>query len=523
MKRTPILMVGLDAFELGIAERLMAQGKLPALRRLKEKGASILLEHGPAKRTGLAWEHVSTGRNPDDSGRWSSVDFNPRTYGITQSRTRLPPFLADLDVSAVVFDAPYFDLERAPHVSGMVSWGAHDPGIEEIARPASLADEIRQRFGPYPADEWTYGFTWPSRAKTETAGASLVAAVNRRSEIAQWLFAERFPDWDLGIVVIGEYHSVIEPMWHGIDPDHPLHGQPSGPAAKAAVESVYEAGDRMLGALMDRFPDVRLIAFSMHGMGANHADIASMVLLPELLYRAHFGRPLLAEDDWDVTTAGVPILDADANWEMSILNGFPGHKSPIDRMQRRVTRMARLLGLAPRPQFSLDWMPAAHYQRYWPQMPAFALPSYYDGAVRLNLAGRERNGVVQPESYEEVCTRVENLVRECSDPISGKPITAEFIRQKKGMFDVTSSESDLLVNWDTAPLGLNHPTLGKIGPFPYRRTGGHTGKSGVAYFSDRDGVEAVEEASSFDVVPTIIELLGKEPLPGVSGRSFVTQ
>jgi len=404
-----------------------------------------------------------------------------------------------------------------------VGWGAHDPGIAEFARPSSLADEILQRFGPYPANEWTYGFVWPSRAKTEAAGASLVAAVDRRSEISQWLFAERFPDWDLGIVVIGEYHSVIEPMWHGIDPDHPLHGQPSGPAARTAVEDVYEAGDRMLGALMDRFPNVRLVAFSMHGMGPNHADIASMVLLPELLYRAHFGKPLLAEDDWDLTADGVPLLEADANWELEVLKGFPGQKSPLNKLQRRVKGVARRLGLAPTPQFSLDWMPAAHYQSYWPQMPAFALPSYYDGAVRLNLAGRERNGLVQPESYEEVCTRIENLVLECSDPISGRPITAEFIRQKKSKFDVTSSEADLLVNWDTAPLGLDHPRLGRIGPFPYRRTGGHTGKNGVAYFSDRDGVEAVEAASSFDVVPTIIDMLGKEPHPGVSGRSFVTQ
>ena len=107
-------------------------------------------------------------------------------------------------------------------------------------------------------------------------------------------------------------------------------------------------------------------------------------------------------------------------------------------------------------------------------------------------------------------------------PPSGHAVDVS-VDQKKGKFDVTSSEADLLVNWDTAPLGLDHPRLGRIGPFPYRRTGGHTGKNGVAYFSDRDGVEAVEAASSFDVVPTIIEMLGKEPHPGVSGRSFVTQ
>jgi predicted AlkP superfamily phosphohydrolase/phosphomutase len=230
MKPAPILMVGLDAFELSIAERMMAQGKLPALRRLKEMGATILLDHGAAKRTGLAWEHVSTGRNPDDSGRWSSVDFDPRTYTVAQNPTRLPPFLAGVDISAVVFDVPYFDLGQAPGVSGVVGWGAHDPGIGEMSRPDSLSAEILSRFGPYPAEEWIYGLTWPSPKKTETAGAALAAAVDRRSEISQWLFGDRFPDWDLGMVTISEYHSAIESMWHGVDPDHPLHDEPSGPA-----------------------------------------------------------------------------------------------------------------------------------------------------------------------------------------------------------------------------------------------------------------------------------------------------
>lgn len=520
MKRTPVLMVGLDGFELEFAQQLMEQGKLPALKRLEEKGATILLDHEGAQRTGLAWEHVSTGRNPVASGRWSSVDFDPRTYRVVQSPTRLPPFLAGLDISAVVFDVPYFDLEQAPHVSGIVGWGAHDPGIGELSRPASLSAEILSRFGPYPAEEWIYGLTWPSPKKTETAGAALAAAVDRRSEVSQWLFGDRFPDWDLGMVTISEYHSSIESMWHGVDPDHPLHNEASGPASRAALEGVYEAGDRMLGALMDRLPDVRVIAFSMHGMGPNHGDVASMVLLPELLYRAHFGKPLLAEQDWEVTRRGAPILDTDNLWEPTVLSRFPGSNSTSSKLQRKILAVARRLGLAKGSQFSLDWMPATHYRRFWRHMPAFALPSYYDGYVRLNLAGREKHGVIPPESYEDARTKIEKLVGECTDSVTGERITAEFTRPKNDKFDVRSSEADLLINWNAAPLGLDHPTLGRIGPIPYRRVGGHTGKTGVAFFSDPSGLEAVKSASSFDMVPTVIDMLGHEPVAGLSGRSL---
>ena len=36
MKSSRVLMIGLDGFELSIAERMMKQGRLPALRRLRE-------------------------------------------------------------------------------------------------------------------------------------------------------------------------------------------------------------------------------------------------------------------------------------------------------------------------------------------------------------------------------------------------------------------------------------------------------------------------------------------------------
>ncbi len=72
------------------------------------------------------------------------------------------------------------------------------------------------------------------------------------------------------------------------------------------------------------------------------------------------------------------------------------------------------------------------------------------------------------------------------------------------------------------PLALDHPTLGRVGPVPYRRTGGHTGVHGVAYCSG-PGIAAGDRGarSTFDVVPTLIELVGASPPPGLSGTSLL--
>ena len=71
-------------------------------------------------------------------------------------------------------------------------------------------------------------------------------------------------------------------------------------------------------------------------------------------------------------------------------------------------------------RLTLDWMPAARYGRFWPQMDAFALPSFYDGRVRINLAGREREGQVPLAAYEAKVQEIEDLVRDCIDPLSAK-------------------------------------------------------------------------------------------------------
>jgi predicted AlkP superfamily phosphohydrolase/phosphomutase len=499
---------------------LLAEGRLPALRRLKDGGTTVLLDHGEAKRTGLAWEHVSTGLAPDDAGRWGAIDFDPLTYRAAQFPTRLTPVFQGLDLATVAFDVPYFDLARAQAVRGSSNWGAHDPGVDRSSRPESLAAEVEARFGAYPAAPWIYGFVWHSIEQTEQMGADLVRAVEVRSRATQWLFGDRLPDWDLALTVVSEYHSAVEALWHGVDAAHPLCSQPSAAAARRGLEAVYEAGDRMLAGLMERFPEARLVLFSPHGMGPNQADVPSMLLLPELLFRETFDRPFFKEPEWRKTPDGVPLLEPDGSWQEQISAGFPGAGGPFERWGRRIGGLLRRLGALQAAQSgSLDWMPAARYKAFWRRMPAFALPAYYDGRVRINLIGRERDGLVAADRYGEMCDHVEILIRQCRDAITGEPISATFIRPAADKFGVAPSEADLVIVWDGAPLGLIHPRLGQIGPIPYRRTGGHTGGHGVAYFSDSAGLENVTQMSAFDLVPTVLQMAKHPPLQGISGRS----
>lgn len=520
-----VLAIYLDGYEQSLGRRYMGAGDMPAMAQLQQRAAHWLLDHGSAQRTGLAGEHVATGLSPEAAGRWAAVEFDPQTYGVCQVGTELTPFPVGLTgIRTVVFDPPYFNLDRAPQVCGLVNWGAHDPGVATASNPPGLQQEMMERFGDYPAKPWIYGFTWPSPQRTQDMGEQLARAVDLRSKAAHWLLTERLPDWDLALVTVSEPHSAIEGLWHGVDETHPLHGLPSAALAAQGLRAVYGAVDRLVGELSAAFPDAMTVVVSMGGMGPNRSDVSSMLLLPELLYRETYGQALFQPPAMapPAIEGGPPLLPPEvSSWDRWVSKGFV-RPSRLQRWLARLCSGSVFAGLRETVVLELDWMAARAYQAYWPKMRWFALPSFYDGRVRINLQGRERDGRVRLEDYAAVITELENLLQECVDPLTGETVVDYFeYPHCQHPLELGPTESDLVVVWKGSPLGLQHPRLGCMGPLPFRRTGGHSGPYGIAYVSG-EGVMHGERgvASAFDVVPTLLDLLGiKESVP-VSGQSL---
>jgi predicted AlkP superfamily phosphohydrolase/phosphomutase len=194
-------------------------------------------------------------------------------------------------------------------------------------------------------------------------------------------------------------------------------------------------------------------------------------------------------------------------------------KSKLERVARKIAR--RLQGPPKADGPPLDWMPATQYQPHWRRMRAFALPSFYDGRIRINLKGREREGLVDLNEYDAECDRIVALLQECRDPVTDGPVVDSVEKRRGDPLSAAESEADLIVAWTMAPhYGLKHPSTGVIGPLPYRRTGGHTGPHGFAYFKG-PGITPGDfgTRSAFDVVPTVLEMLDAGWPSTVSGES----
>lgn len=517
-----VVAIWLDGFDMDLAD----EWELPTLARLRREGAWAELDAAGTQHTGLAGEHLATGLSPADSGRASMVALDPATYACVPAGATDPPALGG--VPTVVLDPCYFDLTAAhPDVQGLTDWGSHDPGGPPLDRPLGLRQEVIDRFGSYPARRWVYATPWPSESDCAEMGPSLAAAVARRSEIARWLLTERFTDWRLALVGVSEAHTAIEGLYHGIDPAPWWRECSSREAASRGLREVYVAIDRLVADVVGQFPDDLHVVFSMHGMGENTGDVPSMLLLGELLRRwAGDPTPDLA---FPVDAAGLPLPPGRLPWGAAVHAALepPSLRRRARRAAARVVpepvlRLRQRLRTAPArsnnfsPTF--DWIPLMRHQPFWSTMRAFAVPSFYDGRVRVNLRGREASGLVSLDDYHAVLDEVEVLLRACVDPVRGHSVVESVERPLADPLAALPTDADMVVLWNPGVFGFRHPSLGTIGPVPPRRTGGHAKPIGRCLMHGA-GVErgALGRHSTFDVVPTLLALSGSEGRTHLSG------
>jgi predicted AlkP superfamily phosphohydrolase/phosphomutase len=319
-----------------------------------------------------------------------------------------------------------------------------------------------------------------------------------------------------------------------------LKDAPSAAVAGEGVHNVYRAIDRLVGRLRASLPNVSIVLFSMHGMGPNSGDAASFLLLAELLYRRQFGRAYFnRKGEPSMNIGGQVDLPEGETWVNWVSSGFPidktGQTKPVKSIfSHALPGFLRRAGKAHTPETSqtripgripIDWIPATRYRLFWPRMSAFCLPSYYDGRVRVNLKGRERHGVVEPEDYESERERIARMVRDCKDTLTGEAIIKDVeFTPCSHPGDLNETQADVIFVWQGAPTGLQHPRHGTIGPVPFRRTGGHTGTHGFVYLAGTALAEGdYGLRSSFDVVPTLLDLLGIEDHRQLSGVSLLTR
>ena len=91
----------------------------------------------------------------------------------------------------------------------------------------------------------------------------------------------------------------------------------------------------------------------------------------------------------------------------------------------------------------------------WRKTRAFSLPTDQYGWIRINLSGRESEGIVQLDEYENVCNELEKMLSGLTSE-DGELLVQDV--QRTAINRVGAIENplpDLVVHWRDAALGLS--------------------------------------------------------------------
>ena len=448
-----IAMLGFDAAELSYIQEHLSM--LPNFKRALSCGRLTQLSSPAQMFPGSVWPTFYTATPPGEHGIHHLMQWDADAMRLRRvSAEWLPnePFWRELErrgLRVIALDVPMaFPPKECAGVE-VSSWGAHDQVSPFTAYPRELKTEILRRFGEHPM-----GIEVPvdkSLNERMHVRKNLVSGVALKSELVRWLLTSR--PWDFFIAVFGESHRGGHILW----PDA-ADGESSIPAS--ALLDVYRALDQALGSILAaiNLADTTVIIFALHGMGAN-------------LSQEHFVTPLM-----DRVNAKFGELEPGL---------FPAGHAPRQRSAMRLLRenvppwlQSKIANLV--PQYVRDAVVDRQFTsgRDWPHTPGLALRADNNGYIRFNLAGRERNGMLEQGSKS--LARYSDLVRESFKSLrtpDGSRVIGDVISSEDFPGKRTNFLPDLIVTWNgLEPASRTESTLGTlVAEMDTGRGGNHRG------------------------------------------------
>lgn len=484
----PLLVLAFDALDFRYLDAFSAS--LPTLSSLRAEGTETPLRSTFPPVTGSAWPSMYTGMNPGHHGVFGFFrydDYPDTARVVTRNEVRAPAiwnYLSALDIPSIVLNMPV--TYPAEEITGVIVPGDMAPS-DASASPGSVRSELDETVGEYriyPDD-------------TRDIPERFVDLVDLRERAARHLLTEK--QWGLAVIQV----QVTDTVFHKTD-------------SEAAHRAVYERVDQMAGTLLDLLPEEgNVVVCSDHGMGPIDGY---RTYINEVLQNHGYVRntseptgPSMREQEYALRGD----TDPNANGNSLATAVFSGGATALRRAGVSPADVYALLQRVGLDGAVKRFLPESVLQDTamgvdWRASKAYCGTSSEYG-IRLNLCGREPNGVVDEADYEEVRQEVIDLLTGLRTP-DGTP-SFDFVERREEMYDgpFVDEAPDILF----MPTDTNHDVstqlVGRefvsVDAFNHRPEGVFIGAGPLFERSGRFG-----SLSLTDVAPVIMALLGA-PVP----------
>ncbi|MBW2428018.1 MAG: alkaline phosphatase family protein [Deltaproteobacteria bacterium] len=506
MNGNRVIAIGLEMVEPTLLEKWCKDGHLPTLAALRERGAYRRMFSPTEISSSSPWPSINCGVTPGKHGMaFIHRQFVSGTYETKRKRADeigRPQFwegFKEANKRVFTFDVPDSRIYGLDGVE-IVGWGLEYKTWAVDSNPKRLINSIFKEYGKHPLDGWY-------QTKESTAEAwidlkeKLLWATRTRTEIIKKILTEQ--DFDFTLVVYGETHFAGHLFWHINDSSHPEYSTEMEKAVGHPILEVYQECDRGTQQIIETNPEATVFIISNTGVGPNYSGRHFVgEILSRLGYRGKKNHDQTRKKNW------LPAGDVFAVQRIEKMLGqrnIEKVKACIpEKIWDKVTRKFLNMGS--------DWKDSL----------AFDIPGDNSGTIRINLKGREPNGKVPPENYDDLCNKIAEEFMELKNPDNGKSIVSEVVfPHKKYPGDHVQDLPDIVIKWVDEEFirAMESPKIGKveIDSLPDARTGAHkdfgfllaAGK-GIRHVDGEKN--SLRQAYSEDIAPTILKYMGL-PVP----------
>jgi predicted AlkP superfamily phosphohydrolase/phosphomutase len=500
-----VIVLGIDGGTFDIIQPLINQGRLPNLGKICRNGSSGELASTFPPMTFPAWSTFMTGVNP---GKHGVFDFTEHVRGRYAIKFTSPASRKAETIWKRISDAGLrtasigFPLTYPPEpVNGIMISGFDTPlgGYADatVFHPSALHREIHDICKGYNVSADVAHALDSNRP--ELAYENIVTTLNKKIQAALHVFQKEA--WDCFMVLFGETDLASHHFWKYHDPTSPFHEEGRSGKLKNAISSIYEMVDEAVGrflALMD--DQTTMLIMSDHGFGGNSNRAiyinrwleknGLLSFLPEKRHKKIFD---------DIKNIAIKYLPHSV--KVQLFRKAAG-------MANVTESMIRFSGI--------DWSRTLAYSEETPYFPT----------IWLNLEGREPQGIVPQQDYEQILSRVMSCMGNFIDPETGQPVFENIYRRDMLYSgDYVQKAADILME----PAMLNgHYYLPRHSKsvaknvcfenFSYEtgrnsvfqnKTGSHR-RQGIfmGYGYPFEAGASLQNARIVDIAPTVLSLLG---------------
>ena len=481
------IIIGIDGATFDLIEPWIDDGTLSSMAEVRDEGASGVLTSTVPPFSAPGWTSAVTGVNP---GRHGIYDFfRLDTYEhrmITSTCRRVPAIWNVLDRlggRSIIVGVP--GTYPPEPIDGVMITGLLTPSRStDFIHPP----ELRQALEDLEVESW-----WdqlPLTVYSSYAPDKVLEILLERTESKMRVLGRlmREQAWDLAMVVLRSTDYIQHFLWEEV----------------AQIRRLYEHIDAQIGDLMEDYPQATCVILSDHGF----QPVERCFYVNNLLYNAGL-----------LNTIGHPRLNGQYfSLELGKrLGRLLSYLLPIERLPRS-SWAHRLFDSVSANTGYIDFTRTRAYCH-----------SATSRGIRINLRGRENQGVVRPRNYERVRRTVARLLQKARDPETGKPIVrkVQWPEEVYGFRDDQSADILFELERGYGALELVVPTENVVDNFrsfdcqlglaartdEYELSGDHT-PEGILLMKGRGirpGVR-LEGAQIVDIVPTVLHGMGL-PIP----------